>query len=506
MAALDARTIERGSSGRYLMERAGAAIGQQIVMLYPTSRRVTVVCGPGNNGGDGLVIARFLRSRHYSVTAVLVSSEKYSAECLTQISQTSDVSLFGAVPKVLSDVPCVTITQDELLESLKSSSLVVDALLGTGQRAQPHGVIADVVGLVARGKLLSPSCQVISVDIPTGIHADTGVLYEPHIEADRTLSVEYIKRGMLQFPGRTACGSIDVVSIGITHEGAVENTLVTDYTVPRLVPRAPDTHKGLLGKILVVGGSLAMPGAPMLSALAALRAGAGIVSRVVRKGWSTIPPLPEAMFVVLEGQGDYLHDEDAAAVSDAMKRFDTVVLGPGIGTAPRTAGFLRAILEAARGTALRVVVDADALNVIASSGFSFAGISAVITPHPGEASRLLGISAREVQDDRYGSARALAERFGVVVVLKGAGTVIHNGSNGRLVADGTPYLATPGSGDVLAGIIAACAARSASLFDAATVGVWVHAKAGRKAAERSGGAFLASAITDEVGSCLTLLE
>ncbi len=249
-----------------------------------------------------------------------------------------------------------------------------------------------------------------------------------------------------------------------------------------------------------------MPGAPPLSALGALRTGAGIVSRVVRKGWNTMLPLPEAMFEMLDGSGDAFHEGDVDQLLEVVQRYDAVVIGPGLGTEVSTGHFLMRMIEALRGSAKKIVFDADALNLIASHAIPLRDLSAVITPHPGEASRLLGTPSRDIQLDRYESARALAQRLGVVVVLKGASTVIHNGSVGRLVADGTPYLATPGSGDVLAGIVAACACRTSSLFDAASAGTWIHAKAGVRAAQRSGGPFLASDISSMVGDLVRGLE
>jgi hydroxyethylthiazole kinase-like uncharacterized protein yjeF len=506
MAALDRTTIERGTSGLQLMERAGASIAHRLSMLYPAAKRAVVFCGPGNNGGDGLVIARLLRKRGYWVDAVLVSADKYSSECLAQLSQTSDVRVYGAVPGALEKLSLASVSSQEIIESIGRSSLVIDALLGTGQRAAPRGGIAELVALATQAKRIQPSCCIVSVDIPTGVDADTGAVFDPHIEADRTLCIELVKRGMLQFPARGVCGAIEALSIGITHDGGAEFSLVSEASVPRLSSRAIDTHKGLLGRVLVVGGSLRMPGAPLLSALAALRTGAGIVSRVVRKGWSTLPALPEAMFEVLEGDGDTLHEGDREYVLEAITRHDVVVLGPGLGTEASTGALLAHVLDALRGGTKKLILDADALNLVGAHAISLRDLSVAITPHPGEAARLLGVPSSSIQLDRYGGARELARRFGVVAVLKGAGTVVHNGTIGRLIADGTPYLATPGSGDVLAGIIAACACRTDSLFDAASVGGWIHAQAGVRAARRSGGPFLASEITREVGGLVRALE
>ena len=237
----------------------------------------------------------------------------------------------------------------------------------------------------------------------------------------------------------------------------------------------------------------------MLAALGALRTGAGIVSRCVRRGWETIPPLPEAMFEVLSGDAPFFQSADLLSVAEMAGRYDVFVIGPGLGTDSGTADFLVGVLEVLRARSARVIVDADALNLLAMRGGTLRGLAAVVTPHPGEASRLLGVSSVEVQRDRFRAAREVAQRVEAITVLKGAGSLIHDGKAGSLVAEGTPYLATPGSGDVLAGILAACAVRTRSLWDAAVLGVWLHAMAGRAAAEHRRGPILASEIAEHLG-------
>jgi hydroxyethylthiazole kinase-like uncharacterized protein yjeF len=200
------------------------------------------------------------------------------------------------------------------------------------------------------------------------------------------------------------------------------------------------------------------------------------------------------MFEILDGDSDFFTGLDAEAVLSVIRRHDVVVLGPGLGVRPETEVFVHSLLHGLRGTSTAVVLDADALNLIAARGQAIAHHETVLTPHPGEAARLLGVTSVQIQSDRFAAVRMLAQRYAVPVVLKGAGTLVHNGSRGRLIADGSPYLATPGSGDVLAGIIAACVARTGSIYDAASLGSWIHARAGCRAAHMSGGTILASDI------------
>ncbi len=488
MAAFDARTIAQGYTGMELMQRAGSAVAQQIRRHYPAVRTVSIVCGSGNNGGDGLVIARELRSQGIQVAVIVVHAERYSAECAQQRLKTDDVNTFCGGREGIK----------ALTKSLEGSEIIVDAILGTGQREAPRGLIGELVQAVHDWCVVNPECQVVAVDIPTGLNADTGGVFTPHIRAHRTISIELVKRGMLQFPGRSICGDIETVSIGISHSGPCEYEFVRGAHLPRMVPRTPEVHKGALGRVLVIGGSLLMPGAPMLSALGALRAGAGIVTRLVRGESYNIPSLPEAMFEVVRGAGDFFGTADSAAVVEMARRYDVVVLGPGLGVHQDTGCFLGAVLDALRGTEISLVLDADALNLISGGGIRTSGLKSVITPHPGEAARLLGCDIAKVQSDRFAAVAQLARQFDAVALLKGPGTIVHDGEKGRIIAEGTPYLATPGSGDVLAGVIAACAFTTSSLLDAATIGAWVHAKAGVCAAQRNGGAILASEIAAEV--------
>jgi NAD(P)H-hydrate epimerase len=208
------------------------------------------------------------------------------------------------------------------------------------------------------------------------------------------------------------------------------------------------------------------------------------------------------MFEVLSGDSDVYQSGDVVAVAEMAARYDVCVIGPGLGTESTTAEFLVGLINSLKARSARVIVDADALNLLATSAVTLKGLSAIVTPHPGEAARLLGITNAQVQRDRFTACRQIALQMQAISVLKGAGTLIHDGEEGKVVAEGTTYLATPGSGDVLAGIIAACAVRTRSLWEAAILGVWLHARAGMAAADKRGGPILASEIAEQVGELL----
>jgi NAD(P)H-hydrate epimerase len=473
---------------------------------------VVILCGSGNNGGDGLVVARLLSACAFQVSCVVVNADRYSPECIEQLARYPSVSVRGVPSTALSSIAGEphSISDEELTLLLSKAGVVVDALLGTGQRAAPRGDVALLVNKLQEERSRRSSLRVVAIDIPTGVSGDTGEVFEPHVDAHVTVSIELLKRGVMQFPARAACGDIVTTPIGIVQEGAdttqIEFRAVEGCFVPRLPRRKPDLHKGDLGRVLVIGGCAQMPGAPVLAALGALRSGAGVVSLVTRGAWHG-PCVPaECMHVVMQGAEPFFTEADRAVVFPACERADVVVLGPGMGVAPSVAEFLTGLIAYLCSLKRRTVIDADALTLVAQIGLDLRGLPCVITPHPGEATRMLGVLPRTVQSDRFAAVRALWERYGVVSLLKGAGTLVYGEGRGRVITRGTPYLATAGSGDVLSGVIAACFHRSNDALDAAALGAYIHARAGELASREGGGPILASEIARAVSCVVGELE
>lgn len=511
MARLDRETIASGVSSVELMERAGGVVVDAIRELLngheDVEPSILVLCGPGSNGGDGLVIARRLADEGVRVTAVVAEAARYSSDCLFQLRSFSGaVVLAGSGEVAVQACGGRTIAHDDFTRSLHEATIVVDALLGTGQRDAPRGAIASLIEAVTAERARRSDLTVVAVDIPTGIDADTGAVYSPHIVADHTVSIELVKRGMMQFPAREACGSIRVVPIEISGRNGIEFSIIEGSRVPSQAARPADAHKGMQGRVLVIGGSAAMPGASALAVLGALRAGAGLVSRVTKPSWTGVAVAAECMHVSIDDPRPYYVEEDLAALQEPIAIADAIVVGPGLGRAPETGRFLERLLNSLRSLAKRVVIDADALALIAAQGIDLAGIDGVITPHPGEAATLLGVSAGEIQRDRFTAVKALVDRYHIVALLKGAGTLVWDGSTGGIIARGTPYLATAGSGDVLSGILATSLKGCERVFDAVVRGAYIHAVAGERASAASGGPIIASDIAWSAASVVGEFE
>jgi hydroxyethylthiazole kinase-like uncharacterized protein yjeF len=460
-AALDAVTIERGTKPGDLMHRAGEAAASEIERAYGESLHggVCVFTGPGNNGGDGWVVAGALAQRGIPVRAVEVEPLK-SQEARAAHAQAKGV---------------------QSGESATSEVVIVDALLGTGSTGNPRGRIAQAIQAISAAR--ANGAAVVSLDVPSGVDATTGAA-EHAVDADLTVTFATVKRGQLR--ARQRCGKIIVVEIGLDAPSAdmLLPTLVTPRQALSYVPPISVTaHKGARGGVEIIGGGRGMVGAAILAGRGALRSGAGSVRICVDDENVTAAHIavPVALVTrwsdVIENAHKYLHDWPEA-----------IAIGPGFGTDSVARQLLDRTLSTWPGP---LVVDADALNLLAGRLDELAGAlgsvlngarryRTVITPHPAEMKRLLanGISTAEVDEQRYDLASAVAERIGAVVLLKGVPTIIaHPEGAVRVSAAGTPALATGGSGDVLTGIIAALLAQGVEPFDAAAAGAWAHGHA-----------------------------
>jgi len=474
--AMDRYAIERlGVAGYTLMTRAGEAALDLLGESWPSARRLAVLCGAGNNGGDGYVLARLARAAGLSVSAAAISP----VEGLTGDAARAyaDFSAAGGVAAQFSR------------EILEGCDVVVDALLGTGLDRDVVGAFAECIEAVnACGK------PVLSLDLPAGLNADTGGVMGCAIRADRTITFVGLKSGLLLGAAPDHVGRLSFARLGIDQEvaeGPPVLVRVGPAEVARALPRRRrGAHKGDCGRVLVVGGGAGMPGAVRLAAEAALRAGAGLV---------TVATRPENLAAVIGNRPEIIcHGvESEAAARPLMAAADVVAIGPGMGQSD----WSRGLLEAALASGKPLVVDADALNLLAQSPWR--GAQWVLTPHPGEAGRLLGCTAAAIQADRLAAVRNLAERYGGVILLKGAGTLVLGTSGQAWVCDaGNPGMATAGMGDVLTGVIAGVAAQCRDLELAAVAGAWVHAQAGDLAAASGVRGLLASDVLAQLRACV----
>jgi NAD(P)H-hydrate epimerase len=342
------------------------------------------------------------------------------------------------------------------------------------------------------------------------VNAETGELYSPSFTATHTAAIEYLKRGLLQWPARAVAGRLTVVPIGIAalltreeapHEGFF---LLDERHTARLESRPPNAHKSMFGHIVVVGGSSRMAGAPVLSGVSALHSGAGLVTNTLLTGFPSVPMPPELMVAPLGEGGWYTPAHLTPELRTLLAGSDAVVLGPGVGLAEETGHFVREVLDLLAARAIPHVVDADALTHLArrlAAGEAVRLPHAVLTPHPGEAGRLLGIPTSEVERDRYGAAMQLRERTGATIVLKGRATVVR-GDHGYVNTSGTPFMATAGSGDVLSGVIATLLAQGYEPLDGAALGVYLHGRAGELAWSHERGPLTAGTIAAAISAAM----
>lgn len=478
MQEFDRKTIESGIPSLKLMERAGKKIYKSIVKFSTDAELASsaIVCGPGNNAGDGLVLARLLLENSYTPLIFLVESSRYSKEFRVNLKKLEkfkvDIFVFSQ-NKINLDYPFLKHVSELSIAKIKKVKLVIDAILGNGQLEKPRANIEKLISFT--NTKLPSSAKKIAVDLPTGMHANTGRVFDSHIKADFTICIQCIKKGMLQEPARSICGVIKVINIGI-------EVLDTEYSVKKLddyqnvLKREPDANKGDFGHLAVIGGSKNMPGAPILSAMAALKTGAGKVT-VINTTENQISIYPELMFFKsCKATKNYFDETCVKSLKNFLKGISSCVIGPGLGVNQKTASFLEGLLNASLN--LPKVIDADALNIIAEYDLVNSELlkDSVLTPHPKEMSRLLNVSVKDVQNNRYQAAKDLSLKTKACVVLKGAGTIIYYNGEGVVNPTRNPFLATAGSGDVLAGFIASFISQGLDLFNASVLGTLVHSE------------------------------
>ena len=455
---LEQLAIEGGSTGFQLMTRAGEAAFNSLRKRWPDAQTFVVFCGTGNNAGDGYVIAQFLLNAGLQVCVYAVGDcAGLKAEALQAyqafINAQGKVHAYVANEVVLADV-------------------VVDALLGTGLSRSVQGLYADAIATINRS-----AKPVLAVDVPSGINADTGAVMGCAVHADCTVTFIGLKQGLCTGDAPDYCGELVVSDLTLAPALYAQMPHSLNQVAYKTLPkRSRCAHKGSNGHVLIIGGACGFSGAVMLAAQAALRIGSGLVSLATRPEHAAFinMTLPELMSHSVQQVEQLVLLLANASVG---------VIGPGLGQTAWSEALLNAVLD----TTKPLIIDADALNLLAKKPLEpSAHPNWVLTPHPGEAARLLACSTTRVQQDRFAAVKALQVRYGGTVVLKGAGTLIANASSMSISTTGNPGMASGGMGDVLTGVIAGLCAQGMGMLDAVQQGVYLHGLAADKAAADAG--------------------
>ena len=470
MRRLEQEAFARGIKSIEMMEEAARAVVQAAVRMAECGK-IGVVCGGGNNGGDGLAAARLLMEAGRQVDVLLLAvPERLKGDAARNYQRLADLN-----PSFLSTEDFAT----------NAYALIIDAVLGTGLEKKPlrpgHAAAISAINALGAGGV-----PILAVDIPSGVLGDTGETLDPCVKATETVALGCRKPGHLLFPGRACCGRVSVAPLsGLASPQKPDFLQTNAHAVDEVFPARPiDSHKGTYGHVLVLAGSRGMMGAGAMASAAALRTGSGLVSWGYPRGETPSAPwtVMTRPLSSIDGMLDGMAIKD---VLDLAERASALAVGPGLGQSPQTRAFVRGILER---TQLPMVLDADGINVLhGHTEWILPREHGVMTPHPGEMARLLGITIPQVTQSPVDTARQAAEATGWTVLLKGATTVI--AAPGRatvLNTSGNPGMATAGSGDTLTGIVASLLGQGLSGYDAAWAGAWIHGRAGGIAAQKVG--------------------
>jgi len=462
MKLVDTRAIEElGVPGVLLMENAGRAVSEKVFEIAGAEyKSVLVICGKGNNGGDGYVAARHLIENNMQTTVIsLFRPESLSGDALVN---------HNLLEKFTEIIYFDEINENQFRDIVILSDIIVDAIFGTGLNKEIHGFqtkVIDFINEYAEG-------EVVSVDIPSGINADSGEVMGRAVIADCTVTFHSPKTGLLLYPGADYSGEIDVVDIGIpeylTEADNYNNYLITGRYAHITMPLRPEnSHKGTFGKVFNIAGSFNMTGAAYLCSMSSLLVGAGY----------SILAAPENVIPIVATKATelvYLPLEEKTALEGSAQS-DVILIGPGLGTEDSTIKFVTQFIQQVTNRGDRMIIDGDGLNCLAMQENCFLPLNSIITPHPKELSRLLKVPVDEILKNKLEMAKQAAGKLNTIVVLKGANTIIAEpNGNAYINTTGNSGLAKAGSGDVLAGMIAGFTAQGLELTEAAILGVYLH--------------------------------
>jgi NAD(P)H-hydrate epimerase len=466
-----------------LMENAGLAVAQEVWLLLGevAERAIVVLVGPGNNGGDGLVAARHLHDWGSKVGVYMLKPRDAKQD-----------DVYRQV--VERDIPVKTVEEDKGFEALEGmlsgAEVAVDGLLGTGRMRPIDGELAEIIKRLAAARQRSFRPHIVAVDLPSGVDCDTGAVDPLCVPAEVTVALAHSKVGLHTLPAAQYCGRIEVADIGIPaalSENLPYQLMTAAWARSLLPPRPLEANKGTFGKVLVVAGSTNYIGAAYLAAVGAGRVGAGLVTLACAR--SIYPmmaaKLVESTFLPLPDVEGFLTGESTHSVLQALDQgYNALLVGCGLGQMAYVQAFILSLLPRLKGETLRaVVIDADGLNALANREHWWQELSvpAIVTPHPGEMSRLTGLPIADIQADRLQTAVRQASAWGTTVILKGAHAVVAApDGRARISPFANPALASGGTGDVLAGAIAGLVAQGLEPFDAAALAVYLHGQAGEK--------------------------
>jgi len=489
MRSIDRRAAEAGIATDFLMENAGRAVAEETrgFVDYIAGRIVLVLVGPGNNGGDALVAARYLHDWGSDVSIYLMSERPPGDKNLALAKQ--------------RDIPLAFLHKDikyaKLKKVLATAEVVIDGILGTGRARPIEGRFKDILSSVNLEKQRRPQLIIVAIDIPTGMNADSGAVDQSCLKADLTITLGLPKPGLYSFPGAGMAGKVVIADIGIPDRlsRSIKTELIDDRWAQSALPARPaSANKGTFGRVLAVVGSENYIGAAYLACMGAARVGAGVVTLSTAKSLQPIlaSKLTEATYAPLpEAAKGILSEKASAAILSILPYYRVLLMGCGLGQHPHTRNFVQNVLSGLPENPPVLILDADALNIVSGIDGWWKQLpsSAIVTPHAGEMSRLIGVSIERLQGNRLEICRRAAADWGKVVVLKGAFTVIADPAGRVRISDyASAGLASAGTGDVLAGAIAGLAGQGLSPFDAAVLGVYLHAAAGERVKDELGDA------------------
>ncbi len=506
LSADQSRELDRLSQSKYgvdsyaLMTRAGEAVARRLVERFPAviHSGVLAVCGKGNNGGDAMVAARRLAEGGVPVRVALLG---WGADLKGDAARAHD-DLLGA-GGVIVQAP-----DPSDLEAAfgQSPGAIVDGIFGIGLNAPVRGVARAAIE-----RINAAGVPTVAVDIASGVDSDSGAIMGTAVRAALTVTFGYAKFGHVSFPGAALCGELAIEEIGFAPEAIGDLAprglfYQAGDARPMLVPRAVNAHKGNFGHPIIIAGSRGKSGAAILASRAALRSGAGLVTAAIPEPLQPIVAAAQAELMtepVAERDGHFAGAAAISTLAHLLEGKSAIVFGPGVGLSADTRELLEWLLRKGVSPVRPMLLDADALNALAEIGAARAAAAAgplVMTPHPGEMARLLGTSAAEVNANRIGAARRLAELTGASVLLKGARSIVASSSGEVIVnSSGNPGMATPGMGDALSGIVGALIAAGNPPFAALALGAFIHGYAADRVAQRMGGVgYIAGDLIDEL--------